>query len=130
MRTFRKPMMVLALAAYLAFFLSSPALAGMVGSISSSGLHASELRSTDIVKVQAALENELVRAKLGAYGLTAEEISRTLDSMTDGQIHLLAQASDDILAGGNGMGFVIGVLLIVVLVLVILKLMGKTVVIR
>ena len=46
------------------------------------------------------------------------------------QIHLRAQASDDILIGGNGVGLAIGILLAILLVVVILKLMDKTVVVR
>jgi hypothetical protein len=66
------------------------------------------MRAEEINKIQSALENELVRAKLHAYGLTAEEVDQKVDRMTNEQIHLLAQASDDILAGGNGVGLALG----------------------
>jgi hypothetical protein len=130
MSTLRKPILVLGVAVYLTLFLTSPTLAGMVGSFASPDLQASEMRSEEIRKIQVALENELVRAKLLAYGLTADEVNQKLDQMSDEQIHLLAQASDDILAGGNGVGLVIGVLVVILLVVLIIKLMDKTVVIR
>jgi hypothetical protein len=89
-----------------------------------------EIRAEEIRKIQVALENELVRAKLSAYGLTADEVTQKLDQMTGEQIHLLAQASDDLLAGGNGVGLAIGILVVILLVVLIIKLMDKTVVIR
>ena len=130
MSKLRKPLLVLGVAVYLTFFLTSPTLAGMVGSLASPDLQSSEIRAEDINKIQVALENELVRAKLSAYGLTTDEVNQKLDQMTDEQIHLLAQASDDLLAGGNGVGLVIGILVVVLLVVLIIKLMDKTVVIR
>jgi hypothetical protein len=130
MSNLRKPLLVFSVALYLTLFLTSPTLAGLVGSFASPDLQASEMRTEEIRKIQVALENELVRAKLHAYGLTADEVDQKLDQMTDEQIHLLAQASDDILAGGNGVGLAIGILFIILLVVVILKLTDKTVVVR
>jgi len=126
----RKPLLVVSVAAYLTLFLTSPALAGLVGSLASPDFQASEKRADEIGKIQLALENELVRAKLTAYGLTADEIDQKLDQMSDEQIHLLAQASDDILAGGDGVGLAIGVLLIILIVVLIVKLMDKSIVIK
>jgi flagellar biosynthesis protein FliP len=130
MAALRRPLLVLSVALYLTFFLTSPTLAGMVVSLASPDLQSSEMRAEEIRKVQGALENELVRAKLSAYGLTADEVNQKLDRMTDEQIHLLAQASDDILAGGNGVGFAIGILVVILLVVLIIKLMDKTIVIK
>jgi hypothetical protein len=130
MSTLRKPFLVLSVVVYFSLLLTSPTLAGLVGSLASPDLQASEMRAEEMIKIQVALENELVRAKLHAYGLTADEVDQKLDQMTDEQIHLLAQAADDILAGGNGVGLAIGILLIILLVVVILKLMDKTVVVR
>jgi hypothetical protein len=87
------------------------------------------MRADEMRRVQLALENEQVRAKLQAYGLTAEEVSSKLDGMSDKQISLLAQASDKVLAGGNGIGVIIGVLVIILLVILILKLLNKRIVI-
>jgi hypothetical protein len=130
MSKLRRSMLVTSVVAYFILFLTSPTLAGMVGSFASQDLQSSEMRAEEVRKIQAALENELVRAKLSAYGLTAEEINQKLDQMTNEQIHLLAQASDDILAGGNGVGLAIAILVIILLVVLIIKLMDKTVVIR
>jgi hypothetical protein len=130
MTKLRRPLIALSIAVYLTFFLTSPTLAGMVDSFASPDLQSSKMRAEEIKKIQVLLENEIVRAKLSAYGLTVDEVNRKLDQMNDNQIHLLAQASNDLLAGGNGVGLVIGILVIVLLVVLIIKLMDKTVVIR
>jgi hypothetical protein len=114
----------------LTIFLTSPAIAGLVGSVSSPDLGSARTRADNINKIQLALESEIVKAKLQAYGLTAEEVQQKLQNMDDQQISLLAQASDDVLAGGDGAGAVIAVLLIILLVVVILKVMNKSIVIR
>jgi Family of unknown function (DUF6627) len=127
---FRVPLLALAMASYLSFLFASPAMAGMIGSTPSAEVQSSGTRATDIGKIQAALENEIVQAKLRAYGLTQEEIQSELQDMTDNQVSLLAQASDDVLAGGDGIGFVIGILVIVLLVVVIIKLMNRSIVFK
>jgi len=128
---FRIPLLALTAAIYLSAFLTSPAIAGMVGSIYSPEFDpGGGARADEIRKIQLALESEMVRAKLAAFGLTAEEVQKKLHDMDDQQVSLLAQASDDVLAGGDGIGVVIGVLLIILLVIVILKLMDKSIVIK
>jgi hypothetical protein len=130
MPRFRKPFLALLMVTYLSLFMTAPSIAGMVGSMTSPEVHSVQKRVEEIKKIQLAMENELVMAKLKAYGLTSDEIKQKLQGMTDGQISLLAQASDDILAGGDGIGFVIGVLVIILLVILIFKLVNKTIVIK
>ena len=127
---FRIPLLALTMAVYLSVFLTSPALAGIVGSTPSPEFSSAGTRAEEMNKVRLALENEVVRSKLAAFGLTAEEIQQKLQDMDDQQISLLAQASDDVLAGGDGIGVVIGVLVIILLVILILKLMDKSIVIK
>ncbi|WP_456393035.1 PA2779 family protein [Persephonella sp.] len=124
------PVVVLFMAFYFVFLHTAPAMAGMVGSVLSDGkTEAKSLREMEINKIQRALENQLVREKLEAYGLSPQEVKEKLNQMTDQQIHMLAQASDRVLAGGDLIGAVIGVLIIVLLVILILKLMGKEIII-
>jgi hypothetical protein len=47
--------------------------------------------------------------------------------MTDEQIHMLAQASDDVLAGGDGLAVLIALLLIALIVILIT---GKSIAIK
>jgi hypothetical protein len=83
-----------------------------------------------MTKIQRALETEIVKGKLEAYGLTPEEINQRPEGLTDEQVHMLAQASDQVLAGGDGSGAVIAVLLIILIILLILYLTNKQVVIK
>ncbi|MBK3331955.1 PA2779 family protein [Persephonella atlantica] len=123
------PFVVLSMAFYFLFLHTAPAVAGMVDSITSEGESAQSLREMEINKIQRALENELVREKLQAYGLTPQEVNEKLSQMSDQQIHMLAQASDKVLAGGDLLGTVIAVLIIVLLIVLILKLLGKEIII-
>jgi hypothetical protein len=88
-----------------------------------------EARTGDMEKIRVVLENKLVAQRLQDLGYTADEIATRLSQMTDEQIHSFAQKLDDLKVGGDGLGFVIGILLIVVLVLVILHLSGRKVIV-
>ena len=90
----------------------------------------SELRSQDLASVQKVLENKAVKARLSALGYSDAEISAKLSQVSDSELHSLASQLDALDAGGDGIGFVIGLLVIVLLVIVILKLSDKTVTIR
>jgi hypothetical protein len=126
----RKPLLALGIALYLSCLLVSPAVAGMVGTISSQGV-STETRQDEISSIQRALETEIVKEKLEACGLTPGEIEQKLEGLSEGQIHLLAQASEQVLAGGDeALGVIIAILVIVLLVILILKLSDKTVVVK
>jgi len=115
---------------YFGFLHTAPAVAGMVGSVMSDGrTETVSLREMEINKIQRVLENKLVREKLQAYGLSPQEVREKLDQMSDQQIHLLAQASDRVLAGGDLLGTAIAVLIIILLIVLILKLLGKEIII-
>ena len=60
MSTLRKPLLLLGVTVYFTVFLTSPTLAGLVGSLASPDLQASEMRAEEMIKIQVALENELV----------------------------------------------------------------------
>lgn len=90
----------------------------------------SELRSQDLASVQKVLENKAVKARLSALGYSDAEISAKLSQVSDSELHGLASQLDALDAGGDGIGIVIGLLVIVLLVVVILKLSDKTVTIR
>jgi hypothetical protein len=110
----------------------SPSAAGMVQSRSSyPETQNKTVFNNDVDTIQRTLENKIVHEKLLAYGVSADEINAKLQSMTDNQVHLLAQASEKILTGGDdGIGVLIGVLVIILLFIVILKLLNKEIIIR
>ncbi len=126
----RNRALALLVATYMILILTAPASASMVSSMVSEPKAANgETTTEEIEKIQQALEHKLVKEKLEAYGLTSEEVQAKLVNMTDGQVHTLAQASDDVLAGGDGLGIIIAILVIVLLVILILKLMDKDIII-
>lgn len=115
---------------HMVLFVTSPAFAALIPSMGPDGTPQADVLQKDLGTIQKALETKMVQEKLKAYGFTAQEIAAKLPSMTPGQIHILAQASDDILAGGDGLGAVIAILVIILLVIVILKLMNKDIIIK
>lgn len=126
----RNRILATVVAAYMIGLVASPAWAAMVPSQGSTGADGKAQIQEEIDTIQLALENKLVQEKLKDYGLTADEVRTKLSGMSPAQIHLLSQASGDVLAGGDGVGAVIGVLIIVILVIIILKLLNHDIIIK
>ena len=133
MEWIRKSFFTKSLAMYLAFALfvigSLPAqsLAYMVGS------QAGEVvfdRIGDMANVQRVLESKAVSQRLSELGLTMEEIKVRLANLTDAELHQFATSIDSIHAGGDGLGVVISILLIIVLVLTIFHLTGHKIIVK
>ncbi|MCS6999053.1 MAG: PA2779 family protein [Aquificaceae bacterium] len=129
LRLFRKPILAIGVAGWFFTFNTAPTFAGLVGSKPASEILNSK-REEELAKVQRALESKEVQEKLRAYGLTKEEVESKLSQLSDQQIHMLAKASDKVLAGGDGVGLAIGVLLVAILIVVLLKLLNKEIIIR
>ncbi|RMH01215.1 MAG: hypothetical protein D6699_07025 [Aquificota bacterium] len=125
----RKPLLALGVAGWLFAFNSAPAMAGLVESKPASEQLISQ-RDAEIAKIKRALESKLLQEKLKAYGLTKEEVEKKLSELSDEQIHMLAKASDRLLAGGDALGAVIAVLVIAILLVILLKLLNKEIIIR
>ena len=126
----RNPVLALFVAVFMTIFITSPAPAALIPSVGSSHQSGTANLTDDLSTIQRALENKLVQERLRAYGFTPEEIRAKLETMTPAQIHLLAQASNDVLAGGDGIGVVIGVLVIIILIIIVLKLLNKEIIIK
>ncbi len=90
-----------------------------------------DLRAADLTRVQTVLEQKVVMQKLLDYGVSSEEAMAKIRSMSDSDLHRLASLSDRVAAGADsGVGFLIGLAILVILVIVILKLMNKQVVVK
>lgn len=87
-------------------------------------------READLALLRGALERRLVQQRLVDLGLDPEEAAARLDQLTDEELHAAADQMRALVPGGDGLGLVIGVLLVVLLVIVILKLMNKEIIIR
>ena len=119
MNFFKKPLFPVLIAIYMLFFFTAPGISAMISSSANSDVQEAEMvRAGDIDKIQRALENKIVKEKLRVHGLTDEEIDKKLKNASDSQIHLLAQASDKVLAGGS----ILYILLVVLVVILIVKL--------
>ncbi|MGQ0794228.1 MAG: PA2779 family protein [Deltaproteobacteria bacterium] len=79
-----------------------------------------QARGVDEAKVRGMLENKIVAERLKAYGLSADEIAAKMSKMSDEQVHQMAALSDRMPAGGNALGFVIGVLIVALLALLVI----------
>ena len=108
----------------------APALAGLAPSRLSGATTIASTRDADLVLAQRALENRLVRQKLADYGVQPNEVEMRLASMSDEDLHTLATASRGLPSGADGIGAIIGILVIVILVIVVLRLLNKEVVVR
>lgn len=88
-------------------------------------------RSADLKKVQKFLEMKMVRERLKELGLTREEIQSRMDQISDQQLYQLALKLDDLtVAGDEGLGILIGLLVIAILVVILVLLLQHRVVIK
>ena len=78
----------------------------------------------DAQTIQKTLESKVLRAKLHALGLSDAEIQARLSRLSDAQRHQLASQIRAVNPAGDG-GFVIGLLVVVVLVLLIIYLIKR-----
>jgi hypothetical protein len=72
------------------------------------------------------LERKEIQEKLILWGVNPDNARAAVDSLTDDEILELVQKMDELPAGGNGVGVVIGAALIVFLVLLITDILGYT----
>jgi hypothetical protein len=75
-----------------------------------------EARAADLKTIQTSLESKVIRQRLAEFKLTPEQINSRLGQLSDAQIHQTASQIRSLNPGGDAVGFVVGVLLIVVLV--------------
>ena len=87
-------------------------------------------RAVDMAKVQRVLESRLVADKLEATGLPTAEIMPRIDRLDDDELHQFASQLDGLYPGGDALGVVIALLVIVILVMVIMKLSDRKIIIR
>ena len=87
-------------------------------------------RAADLAAVQKTLESRELRQKLMDYGLTPEETEARLSNLTDEQLHRLAANMDAVQAGGDGLGFLLGLVIIALLVVLIIYLLEGRIEIR
>ena len=88
-------------------------------------------RAEDLEKIQAFLENKVVVQKLVDYGVSPDEALAKVRTMSAGELHRLASLTDRAAVGADdGLSFLIGLAVLVLLVVIILKLLNKEIIIR
>jgi hypothetical protein len=78
----------------------------------------------------SALEARLVTARLVALGLSAEEATARLETLSAAERHALAQRLDELDAGGSPAAAIAVAIIVGLLVVLILELMGRRVISR
>jgi len=109
---------------------------GSVRGVAEAGVIASSIgdagsRAENMAKVQAFLENKVVVQKLVDYGVSPAEAMAKVEAMGAQDLHRLASLTDRAAAGtSDALGFLIGLAILVILIIVIFKLMNKEIVVR
>ncbi len=85
-----------------------------------------EALADDRARVMAFMTREDVRAQLEALGIDPAEAARRAESLTEDEIGQIAGRLDELPAGQNAVGVVVGAILIIFLVLLFTDLMGLT----
>jgi hypothetical protein len=99
-----------------------PALAALIGTDAvMDSARAADVRE----RLKQFVSREDVRTALLAQGIDPAEAHARVDSLTDSELSQIAGHVDKLPAAGDGLGFVLAVLLIVLIVIVILKVAGK-----
>ena len=80
-------------------------------------------RVADIAKIQKTLETKELQQRLLDHGLTPEETAARIDKLSDEQLHRLASNLDSVQTGGDALGFVVGLVIIALLVVLIIYLL-------
>ena len=100
----------------LSLVLPLPARAGMVATES----------VLERERITTLLERADVQAQLRAYGVSPADVKARVAALTDAEAAALVAQIDELPAGGDGVGALIGALLIVFLVLLITDILGLT----
>jgi hypothetical protein len=124
---FRQIALVLAFTMLALGSIPTKSMAFVVGSEAAVAEHS---RAADIARIQRVLESKLVSDKLSQAGLTEEEINGKITQLSDEEVHSFASQLESVYPGGDALGVIIGLLIIVILVMVILKLSDRKIVIK
>ncbi len=87
-------------------------------------------RAADLATLQKALEQKMVKERLANLGFTPDEVKARIDQLSDQQLHKVAQNLDSLKVGGDGIGIIIGVLIIAILVVLLIQLTGHRVIVK
>ena len=96
-----------------------PAQAGLVSTESVAAAGSRE-------RVAAFLERADVQVQMEALGVSREDVKSRVAALTDGEVANLAGKIDTLPAGGDGVGAVLGVALLIFVILLLTDILGLT----
>ena len=77
-------------------------------------------------KLAVLIDRKEIQRALTAYGIDPAEAKKRISALTDNELETIADKLDQVPAGGDGVGAVVGALLIIFLVLLFTDIMGWT----
>jgi len=105
-------------------------------SIISAPVHATMINTVEIFKqnqndlssksINTFLDRSEVQQYLVAWGVSPEEAKARIDSLSDQEIENIASRMDQLPAGGDAIGTIVGAALVVFIVLLITDILGLT----
>lgn len=94
--------------------------------ISSEQVIDSQLAAQNRDKVRAFFDREDVQTQLQAQGVSADAAKARVDALTDNEVATVAEHIDNLPAGGDALGSVLGFALLIFIILLITDLLGLT----
>lgn len=82
--------------------------------------------AADRVRINAFLDREDVRAEMQRLGVSPAEARARVAALSDAEVARLAGRMDEAVAGGNFLGTLVGIIVVVAVVLLITDLLGIT----
>jgi transcriptional regulator of heat shock response len=98
--------------------------------ISSDESFSYNMRQQDTATIKKVIEQKLVKQRLKALGYSEDEVKARLDKLSDNELHRFATQLDAITAGGDVLGVLVVILVIVGIIALILFVTGKRIVIQ
>jgi len=93
--------------------------------ISSDESFSYNMRQQDTTTIKKVLEQKLVKQRLKVLGYSEDEVKGRLDKLSDNELHRFATQLDVLAAGGDVLGVLVAILVIVGIIALILFITGK-----
>jgi hypothetical protein len=125
-RNSRRIQLIAAFMAVFLFVLAGPCQTVMAALVPTERALSSEESIIARENIKAFLARQETRDVLISKGIDPEEAQARIDSLTDAEALMLSQQIENLPAGGNTVGIIVGALLLVFIILLITDLVGLT----
>lgn len=117
---------IIAVATACAMFVASTPIPAQAALVSTDSVIAQASAEGDRTKVRDFLSRADVRAQMERMGLSVDEATARVDAMSDDELRTIAGRLDEVPAGGDGLGVVIGAAVLIFVILLITDIAGLT----